>query len=131
MVQAYATLIRFSSPAEALSLFENAADAQRVVATTRPSPIAYFQLAAIQYAIGKIGEGDAAAKEAIELTPKDQRNTVRAQLDDARKDGVKAKKELKKAKEQAAKAAREARSQGQDPFGTPPGQTPLPSSPGQ
>jgi tetratricopeptide (TPR) repeat protein len=131
MVQAYATLIRFGSPAEALSLFEDAAAAQRVVATSRPSPIAYFQLAAIQYAIGKIDQGDAAAKKAIELTPKDQRNTVRAQLDDARKDGIKAKRQLKKADEQAAKAAREARKQGQDPFGTTPGQTPLGSAPGQ
>jgi tetratricopeptide (TPR) repeat protein len=123
MVQAYATLVRFSSPEAALDLFERAAEAQAVVAKIRPSPIAYFQLAAIQYAIGKIGAGDKAADEAIRLTPKDQRNTVRAQLDDARKDGLKAKKQLKKAKEQAAKAAREARKNGQDPFGAAPGQT--------
>jgi tetratricopeptide (TPR) repeat protein len=125
MVQAYSVLIRFGPETSALDRFEQAARTQRIVAETRPSPIAYYQLAAIYYAIGKIAPGDRASDEALELTPKDQRNTVRAQLEDARKQGVQTKKQLKKAEAQAAEAAKEARKQGKDPFGTQPGQSPL------
>jgi tetratricopeptide (TPR) repeat protein len=130
MVQAYANLVRFEPGSSALDLFEQAAKTQRIVAEARPSPISYYQLAAIYYAIGKIAPGDQASDKAIKLTPKDQRNTVGAQLKDARKQGLKAKKELKKSEAQAAKAAQEARKQGKDPFGTQPGQSPLaPSGP--
>jgi tetratricopeptide (TPR) repeat protein len=130
MVQAYASLIRFESGSSALDLFEKAAKAQRIVAKTRPSPISYYQLAAIYYAIGKISPGDVASKQAVKLTPKDQRNTVSAQLKDARKQGVKTKKELKKSEAQAEKAAKQARKEGKDPFGNQLGQQPLaPSAP--
>jgi tetratricopeptide (TPR) repeat protein len=125
MVQAYAVLIRFGPESSALDSFEKAAETQRIVAEARPSPIAYYQLSAIYYAIGKIAPGDRAADKALELTPKDQRNTVGAQLEDARKQGLQTKKQLKKAEAQAAKAAKEARKQGKDPFGTQPGQSPL------
>jgi tetratricopeptide (TPR) repeat protein len=130
MVQGYANLIRFGGGGSPLDQFEQAAKTQRIVAQARPSPIAFYQLAAIYYAIGKIGVGDRASQKAIKLTPKDQRNTVSAQLKDARKSGLKAKKQLKKSEAQAAKAAKEARKQGKDPFGTQPGQSPLaPSAP--
>jgi tetratricopeptide (TPR) repeat protein len=130
MVQAYAGLIQFGPGSSALDRFQQAAKTQRVVAKARPSPIAYYQLAAIYYAIGKIAPGDRASAQAVKLTPKDQRNTVTAQLDDARKQGVKTKKQLKKADAQAAEAAKQARQEGKDPFGTQPGQSPLaPSGP--
>jgi tetratricopeptide (TPR) repeat protein len=124
MVQAYASLLRFGR-GSALDTFEKAAEAQRIFAELRPSSNAYFGLATIRYQIGKIGPGDEAADEAIDRTPKDQRNVVRSQLEDVRKEGLRAKRQLKKAEDQAAKAARDARKAGQDPFGTQPGQTPL------
>jgi tetratricopeptide (TPR) repeat protein len=130
MVQAYSALIQLGPGTSALDRFEQAAKAQRIIAKARPSPIAWYQLASIYYAIGKIAPGDAASAKALALTPKDQRNTVRAQLDDARKEGVKTKKQLKKADAQAAEAAKQARKQGKDPFGAQPGQSPLaPTSP--
>jgi tetratricopeptide (TPR) repeat protein len=124
MVQAYGSLLRFGRGSP-LDTFEKAAEAQEIFADARPSPNSYFSLAAIRYQIGKIAQGDRAADEAIRRTPKDQRNVVRSQLEEVRKEGLKAKKEVKESERQAAKAAREARKAGQDPFGTPPGQTPL------
>jgi tetratricopeptide (TPR) repeat protein len=124
MIPAYATLLRFES-GDPLDLFEKAARTQEIIVKARPSPITYFQLAAINYAIGKIPKGDRAAKKALHLTPKDQRNTVSSQLKDVRKQGVKAKKQLKKSAQQAAAAARKARKSGQDPFGATPGQSSL------
>jgi tetratricopeptide (TPR) repeat protein len=125
MVQAYGGLVTYSAGGSPLDVFRKAARTQKVIATERPSPISYYQLALIYYAIGDIGNGDKASDKSIALTPKDQRNTVTAQLKDARKSGVKASKDVKKSEQQAAKAARDARKSGQDPFGAPPGQTPL------
>jgi tetratricopeptide (TPR) repeat protein len=124
MVQAYGSLLRFGRGSP-LDTFDKAAEAQEIFAEARPSPNSYFSLAAIRYQIGRIGQGDRAAEEAVRRTPKDQRNVVRSQLEEVRKEGLKAKRELKKSEEQAAKAAREARKAGQDPFGTPPGQAPI------
>jgi tetratricopeptide (TPR) repeat protein len=121
MIPVYSSLLRFGRVVSALDAFEQAARAQEIVAKARPSPIAYFNLAAISYQIGKIAKGDRAGDEAVRRTPKDQRNTVRAQLDDARKEGLKVKREVKKSDEQAKKAARKARKSGQDPFGATPG----------
>jgi tetratricopeptide (TPR) repeat protein len=130
MVQAYSALIQFGPGSSALDNFEQAAKAQRIIAKARPSPIAYYQLASIYYAIGKIAPGDRASSRALKLVPKDQRNTVGAQLKDARKAGLKTKKQLKKADAQAAEAAKKARKEGKDPFGAQPGQSPLaPSTP--
>jgi hypothetical protein len=125
MVQAYAGLVGLGAGGTPLDLFQRAAQTQRVIAETRPSPIAYFQLSGIWFAIGEVEKGDRAGAKAVALTPKDQRNTVTAQLKDARKDGLKTKRELKKAEDRAAKAAKDARKSGQDPFGTQPGQSPL------
>ncbi len=130
MVQAYAALVTYGAGGSPLDLFRDAARTQRLIAVERPSPQAWYQLGIIYYAIGEIGKGDKAGQKALQLTPADQRNTVRAQLKDVRKQGVKARKEVKEAREQAAKAAREARKSGQDPFGAPPGQTQLAPSPG-
>jgi tetratricopeptide (TPR) repeat protein len=124
MVQAYGSLLRFGRGSP-LDTFDKAAEAQEIFAEARPSPNSYFSLAAIRYQIGRIGQGDRAADEAVRRTPQDQRNVVRSQLEEVRKEGLKAKRELKKSEEQAAKAARDARKAGQDPFGTPPGQAPI------
>ena len=112
---------------DALESFEQAARAQEIVAEARPSPIAYFNLAAIQYQIGRIAKGDRAADEAISLTPKDQRNTVRAQLDEARKDGLKIKRETKKAEEQAAEGGEGSAQVGPGPVRAAPGSQVLPN----
>jgi tetratricopeptide (TPR) repeat protein len=120
MVQVYATLLRFGEASAALDAFNQAARAQEIFAEAQPSPIAYFNLAVILYQIGKIGKGDRAGDEAIRRTPSDQRNTVRAQIADARKEGIKLKRETKKAEKQAAEAAKKASESGKDPFGAPP-----------
>ena len=125
MVQAYAGLVGLGSGGAPLDLFERAAKTQLLIAEERPSPIAYFQLAGIWYAIGEVAKGDRAGDKAIELTPRDQRNTVRAQIEEARKDGVKTKQGLKKAEDRASKAAKDARKSGQDPFGAAPGASPI------
>jgi tetratricopeptide (TPR) repeat protein len=125
VIQAYAARIQIGKNGSLLDSFNRAAEAQEIVAKARPSSIAYFQLAQIHYAIGKLAQGDRAGEEAIRRTPRDQRNTVRAQLDEGRKEGLKAKREAKKAEEQASRAAKKARRSGQDPFGAPPGQAPL------
>ena len=131
MVQAYATQLRFGSGGAPIDIFNKAANAQEIIAKARPSPIAYFNLAAILFQVGKIDKGNKAGTKAVALTPKDQRNNVQSQLNDARKQGLKLKGQLKKAEKQAAAAAKHARQSGQDPFGTPPGQTPLGGQPGQ
>jgi tetratricopeptide (TPR) repeat protein len=126
MVQAYAAVLRFSSSdSAAIDLFRKAAQAEEIIAKARPSPISYFNLAAISYQVGDIEKGDKAGDKALKLTPKDQRNTVEAQIADARKQGLALKKQLKKSEKQAAEAAKKARESGEDPFGAPPGQTPF------
>jgi tetratricopeptide (TPR) repeat protein len=121
MVQVYATLLRFSATTDPLGAFNQAARAQQIFAKAQPSPIAYFNLAAILYQIGKIQRGDVAGDEAVRRTPKDQRNTVKSQLADARKQGIKLKRQTKKAEKQAAEAAKKASQSGKDPFGATPG----------
>lgn len=121
MVQVYGSELQAGGGVDALGALKQAARAQQIVAVARPSAIAFFNLASIQYLTGKIAAGDRAAKEAVARTPKDQRNTVRAQVDEIRKRGVKIKSQTKKADEQAAEAAKETRKSGQDPFGAAPG----------
>jgi tetratricopeptide (TPR) repeat protein len=121
MVQVYGSLLQSGGGVDAVEALRQAARAQQIVADVRPSAIAYFNLASIQYLTGKIAAGDRAADEAVARTPKDQRNTVRAQVDEIRKRGLKIKSQTKKADEQAAAAAKEARKSGQDPFGAAPG----------
>ena len=85
MVQVYGTLLQSGGGVDAIGSLEQAARAQEIVAEARPSPIAYFNLASILFLSGKIAAGDAAAKEAVARTPKDQRNTVGAQIAEIRK----------------------------------------------
>ena len=124
MVQSYATLFTYER-GDPLTNVESAANAQEIFAKARPSPNSWFVLANILYQFGKIDRADRAAKKAVALTPKDQRNVVQGQIDDLRKQGLKIKNQLAKSKEQAKKAAQQARKSGQDPFGATPGQSTL------
>jgi hypothetical protein len=74
MVQAY---IALNNPAEAVR-------AQEIVAETRESSGAYSQLAVYAYEAGQIRKGDLAADKALELTPKDMRESLKGQLDAAK-----------------------------------------------
>jgi hypothetical protein len=79
---------------------------QRIAARTRPSASSYFQLAQFAYAGGDKATGDQAAAEAVRRTPKDLRNSVRAQVKDAKKQGAQIAKGVKaqrKATKQATK----------------------------
>src|SRR5919109_1570190 len=89
MVQVYGTLLQLGGGVDALESLKEAARAQEIVAHARPSPIAYFNLASIYYLVGRMKEGDQAGDQAVKRTPKDQRNTVTAQLDEVRKRGLK------------------------------------------
>ena len=75
MVQAYGTL---GQPDEA-------ATAQEVITDVRPSAATFSQLAVFAYAAGQSRKGDLARSRALELTPKDEREALKGQLDEARK----------------------------------------------
>jgi hypothetical protein len=127
VVRVYQSLLSLGGGVDALEAVRQAARAQEIVAKAQQGPNGYFVLAQIHYVIGRIGAGDRAADEAISRTPKDQRNTVRAQIEEIRKEGLKIKRQTRKADEQAAEAAKEASKSGQDPFGVAPGGQVLPN----
>jgi tetratricopeptide (TPR) repeat protein len=74
MVQVYSAL---GDPAKAVQ-------AQEVVTEARPKSTTFAQLAVYAYAAGQTRKGDLARDKALELTPKDQRATLKSQLDQAR-----------------------------------------------
>jgi hypothetical protein len=74
MVQAYGTL---AQPTEA-------ANAQEVITEARPSAATFSQLAVFAYAAGQTRKGDLARARALDLTPKDQREALKGQLDQAK-----------------------------------------------
>src|SRR5262245_34307938 len=84
--------------------YNKAVRTQRIAATARPSASSYYQLAQFAYAGNLIKEGDAAGAEAVRRTPKDLRNSVKAQVKDAKKQG----KQIAKAVAQQKKAATKA-----------------------
>jgi tetratricopeptide (TPR) repeat protein len=86
--------------------YNHAVKTQEIAAKARPSASSYYQLAQFAYAGGDVSQGDKAAAEAIRRTPKDLRNSVRAQVKDIKKQGadlVKAIKAQQKAQKQATK----------------------------
>jgi hypothetical protein len=123
MVQAYSSLLQLN-PASVLETLRKAARAQELAVKGKPNPNGYFILARINYFLGRFGRGDAAGRKALAGTPRDQRNTIRAQLKDDRDQGQKAQRASLKQKKKAEKDARTAIKQGQDPFGAQPGQAP-------
>lgn len=97
-----------------------AVEAQRIVAVKTPSQNSYGSLAIYLYFAGEIAGGDAAAKKALDLSPKVQRLQVKNQLDQIRQQALKDKKRQAKAQKQAQKNP----SAGTAP-GTPPLQSPF------
>jgi hypothetical protein len=74
MVQAYVAL---NDPTKATA-------AQEIVADDRNSTGAYSQLALLAYQAGQTRKGDLAAAKAVDLAPKDQRERIKADLDQAK-----------------------------------------------
>jgi hypothetical protein len=74
MVQAHLAL---GQPADATA-------AQDVVTQARPSAATFAQLATYAYAAGQTRKAELARAKALELTPKDLRETLRGQLDQAK-----------------------------------------------
>ena len=109
----------------ALQDYDKAVAIQESALKSRPSPNGYFQLADFAYRADQVEKGDAAAKEAVQRSPSDQRNTVRSLIKDLKKQG----KQIAKAVDEAKKAQREQAKQGKD---QPAGQSfgPLPGSGG-
>lgn len=77
MVQAYAP--------GALNRPEKLVSAQELIAEARPGPNTYAQLATAAYAAGQQRKGDLAKGKALELSPKDERETLRSQIEEAAK----------------------------------------------
>ena len=68
----------------ALGDLVKATRAQEVVAEARNSAGTYAQLAQLAYQSGQTRTGDLARRKALALTPKDQRENIKGQLDAAR-----------------------------------------------
>jgi hypothetical protein len=68
----------------ALNDTTKAVQAQEIVAADRNSPGAYSTLAQLAWAAGQTRKGDLARDKALALTPKDQRQTLKGQLDQAK-----------------------------------------------
>jgi tetratricopeptide (TPR) repeat protein len=79
MVQVYA----------ALGQFDKATGAMEIVVDARPkSPALYAQLAQYAYAAGQKRKGDLAADRAVELAPKDQKEQLKSQLQQAESSAI-------------------------------------------
>jgi tetratricopeptide (TPR) repeat protein len=65
---------------------EKAVAAQELIIDATPEPTyeAYRLLAYLAYAAGQTRKGDLSSAKALELAPKDQRNTLKSQLDQAK-----------------------------------------------
>jgi hypothetical protein len=62
----------------------DAAKAQEIITEARPSANTYATLAIYAYQAGDTRKGDLARGRALELAPKDERNTLKSQLDGAK-----------------------------------------------
>jgi len=101
--------------------YKSAVKTQELAAKARPSANSYYQLAQFAYAGGEVSKGDLAAAEAVRRTPKDLRNSVRAQVKDIKKQGAQLAKAIK-AQEKASKKAAKSHPGG-TAFGPIPGAT--------
>lgn len=111
----------------ALREYDKAVEAQRLSVEARPSANGYFELARFAYQAGNEEAGDRAAQEAVQRTPQDLRNNVRAQVKDVKEQGLRFAKEFKKAQREQRQQARQGGQAGQ---GAQPGQSfgPLPGA---
>jgi tetratricopeptide (TPR) repeat protein len=80
MVQAYG----------ALNKPDKAAEAQEVITNARPTASTFTQLAVFAYEAGQTRKGDLARNKALELTPKDMREALKGQLDQAKQSAAQA-----------------------------------------
>ena len=62
----------------------DAAAAQEIITEARPSANTYATLAIYAYQAGQTRKGDLASQKALSLAPKDQKNTLKSQLDQAK-----------------------------------------------
>ena len=66
----------------------DAASAQEIITEARPSATTYATLAIYAYQAGQTRKGDLARNEALDRAPKDERNTLKASLDQAKQQAV-------------------------------------------
>jgi tetratricopeptide (TPR) repeat protein len=85
----------------ALQEYRKSVKTQEIAAKARPNANSYFQLADFAYRAGQVKQGDRAAAKAIELTPKDQRNSVKDLVKQAKKQGAQVVKAVAQAEKQA------------------------------
>jgi hypothetical protein len=62
----------------------HAVQAQEVITEARPRATTFATLAILAYEAGQTRTGDLARGKALDLAPKDQRNTIKAQIDEAK-----------------------------------------------
>jgi hypothetical protein len=62
--------------------------AQEIVAEARPKSGTYADLAALAYAAGQINKGDLATNKALELSDPEDRETLKAELKEAKQQGL-------------------------------------------
>lgn len=99
---------------EAEEYVQKAADAQNLAAEGLPTVNTLTTLAIYQYYVGDFAAGDAAAKKAEEIAPKEQRPEVKKQMAEAHKRG----KEFEKQKKELAKTEGEKGKEAlKNPFG--------------
>jgi tetratricopeptide (TPR) repeat protein len=108
----------------ALQDYGKAVETQAISARARPNANAYFQLADFAYRAGDVKAGDRAGKKAVQLTPSDQRNSVKDLINQIKKDGARIAKAVEEAKKQARKQAKKGQKGqgGGQAFGPLPGQ---------
>ena len=68
----------------ALNKPDKAAEAQEVITQARPTAATFTQLAVYAYEAGQTRKGDLAKNKALELTPKDMREALKGQLEQAK-----------------------------------------------
>ena len=74
----------------ALNKPDKAAEAQEVITEARPTAATFTQLAVFAYEAGQTRKGDLARNKALELTPKDMREALKGQLDQAKQSAASA-----------------------------------------
>jgi len=66
----------------------DATTAQEIITEARPSATTYATLAIYAYQAGQTRKGDLARNKALDLAPKDERNTLKSSLDQAKQQAV-------------------------------------------
>ena len=67
---------------------EDAVAAQEIITEARPGDTTFATLAIYAYQAGQTRKGDLASARALDLAPKDERNTLKSQLDAAKQQAV-------------------------------------------